>query len=356
MFPRAKFINKTCFIKNIAGTELAACEKSESFLQAPAWGKFKSRFGWKCRAFLLDWEGHGEQTLLALSRRIAPGFSFVYVPWGPEIIPGKGSERSLALAELAQKLRRFFPGNTAFIRFDPPWLIEEEDEAPLLFLPFKRASADIQPPDTVLVDLTLPAPEILAAMKPKWRYNIGLAEKRGVQVSRTGADGLEVFYKLLVETAARDGIAIHSIDYYKTLFEVYGAESSVHLSLYTAVFNGEPLAAIVVLCRGKHATYLYGASSNLHRNLMAAYALQWKAMQDAKAFGCEFFDLFGIPPNDDPAHPMAGLYRFKTGFGGRIVHRAGSWDYPYKPVLYSLFRAAELARKKMRDLKKKRKG
>ena len=311
---------------------------------------------------MLDWQEHGEQTLLALSRRIAPGFSFVYVPWGPEIIPGKGRERSLALAELAQKLRRFFPGNTAFIRFDPPWLIKSENETPPLFLPFKRASADIQPPDTVLVDLTLPAPEILAAMKPKWRYNIGLAEKRGVQVSRTDAGapvgGVEVFYKLLEETAARDGIAIHSIDYYKTLFEVYGGGGGVNgvLNLYTATFNNEPLAAIVVLCRGKHATYLYGASSNLHRNLMAAYALQWKAMQDATAFGCELYDLFGIPPNDDPAHPMAGLYRFKTGFGGRIVHRAGSWDYPYKPVFYSLFRAAESARKKIRDLKKKRKN
>jgi len=353
------FVGNTEFIKNIRETGLESCEKAGSFLQSAAWGKFKSRFGWKSRAFLVDWTGFDAEqarllAILTLFRHISPGFSFVYVPWGPESAHFKDGQKSPALTELAQKLRPFFPGNTVFIRFDPPWFVEEKNEAPDLFLPLKRAGADIQPPSTVLVDLSLPENEILANMKPKWRYNIGLAEKRGVNVSCTGADGLEVFYGLLKETAARDGIAIHSIDYYKTLFEIYGAENDARLSLYTAAFKGEAIAAIVVLCRGEQATYLYGASSNQNRNLMAAYALQWKAMQDAKAQGCLLYDLFGIPPNDDPGHPMAGLYRFKTGFGGRIVHRPGSWDYPYRPFFYSLFCAVELARKKIRDLKKKR--
>jgi lipid II:glycine glycyltransferase (peptidoglycan interpeptide bridge formation enzyme) len=86
---------------------------------------------------------------------------------------------------------------------------------------------------------------------------------------------------------------------------------------------------------------------------MATYALQWRAMQEAKAFGCTQYDLFGIPPNENPDHPMSGLYRFKTGFGGRIVHRSGSWDYPCKPVLCALFSGAEQLRKKLRDRRKK---
>ena len=76
-------------------------------------------------------------------------------------------------------------------------------------------------------------------------------------------------------------------------------------------------------------------------------------MRDAKEYGCTQYDLFGIPPDENPDHPMAGLYRFKTGFGGHILHRGGSWDYPCKPVLYTLFRAAERLRKKMRDKRKK---
>jgi lipid II:glycine glycyltransferase (peptidoglycan interpeptide bridge formation enzyme) len=109
-----------------------------------------------------------------------------------------------------------------------------------------------------------------------------------------------------------------------------------------------------VLFRGKEATYLYGASSNIKRNLMAPYALQWKAIQDAQSSGCIVYDLFGIPPNEDPDHPMAGLYRFKTGFGGSIIHRPGSWDYPCKPLLYTLFKRAEHLRKKARDRRKRK--
>jgi lipid II:glycine glycyltransferase (peptidoglycan interpeptide bridge formation enzyme) len=111
-----------------------------------------------------------------------------------------------------------------------------------------------------------------------------------------------------------------------------------------------------VLFRKNAATYLYGASSNEDRNLMAGYALQWKAMQDARAFGCTQYDLFGIPPSPDPNHPMAGLYRFKTGFGGRIIHRPGSWDFPYRPLVRKVFSVAEAMRKGIRTLKKKRWG
>jgi lipid II:glycine glycyltransferase (peptidoglycan interpeptide bridge formation enzyme) len=79
-------------------------------------------------------------------------------------------------------------------------------------------------------------------------------------------------------------------------------------------------------------------------------------MREAKAFGCTEYDLFGIPPDENPDHPMAGLYLFKTGFGGKIIHRPGSWDYPCNPVLYALFCAAERLRKKIRDRRKHRTG
>jgi len=140
------------------------------------------------------------------------------------------------------------------------------------------------------------------------------------------------------------------LKYYKTLFELCGEK----IKLYTASHEGETLAAIVVLFWGKDATYLYGASSNNKRNLMAPYALQWKAMQDAKETGCINYDLFGIPPNEDPSHPMAGLYRFKTGFGGQIVHRSGTWDFAYNGFFYGLFCLAEKLRKKILFNKKKK--
>jgi lipid II:glycine glycyltransferase (peptidoglycan interpeptide bridge formation enzyme) len=348
------------FIKCINSADLAACDEADSFLQSAMWGRFKSRFGWEAKAFTVDWDKGGVKPLLVLFRRIAPGLSMAYIPWGPELpaaFPGDPLLRAAAAAELARALRSLLPRTTTFIRFDPPWFDPAGTVPPELPAPFKRAAADIQPPDTVLIDLSLPPDDILAAMKPKWRYNIGLAGKRGVTVINSGDQGIDIFYRLLEETAERDGLAVHSIEYYRTLFEECHDNSAVkplQLRLYTAWHEGGVLAAIVVLCRGRQAVYLYGASSDIKRNVMAPYALQWKAMRDAQEYGCTQYDLFGIPPDENPDHPMVGLYRFKTGFGGTIIHRSGSWDYPCKPAIYTLFSGAEHLRKEAMNSRKQR--
>jgi lipid II:glycine glycyltransferase (peptidoglycan interpeptide bridge formation enzyme) len=333
-------------------------------LQSGFWGSFKARFGWNARGFLAEWGEWGARPLLLIRRRLAPGISFAYVPWGPELpgdFPRDGDSRNRALEELARALRSFLPKDTAFIRFDPPWYTEGADTPPPpVFKPFTRAGADVQPPDTVLVDLGPPEEAILRGMKPKGRYNIRLAAKKGVSVRRADEGGLPAFYALLRETSKRDGIAIHGIDYYRTLFAhcrdypPRGQELPDHpdIRLYLAEEGRDILAALIVLIRGGSAVYLYGASSDRKRNLMAPYALQWKAMADARAAGCVEYDLFGIPPGNDPKHPMAGLYRFKTNFGGRIIHRPGSWDYTYKPLMKGLFIRAESLRKRIRDIKK----
>ena len=310
------------------------------------WGEFKSRFGWRARAFLIDWEGYGAGSLLTLSRRLAPGFSLTYIPWGPELPTGFPPEnRASALGELARKLKPLLPSNTVFARFEPAWLLENNEDAALAANGFRRG-VTVQAPDTVHINLLPSNEEILAAMKSKWRYNISLAEKKGVNVSAGGERELEIFYSLLKETAARDKISIHSLAYYKTLFQICRNREDLQLRLYTASHENDTIAAIVTLFYRESATYLYGASSNIKRNLMAPYALQWKAARDAKEAGCLYYDLFGIPPDDNPNHPMAGLYRFKTGFGGRIIHRPGSWDYPYKKTARYLFSLAERLRKK----------
>jgi lipid II:glycine glycyltransferase (peptidoglycan interpeptide bridge formation enzyme) len=296
--------------------------------------------------------------LLVIRRPLAFGISFAYVPWGPELPTGfspADEVKTEILRELALALKTFLPGNTAFIRFDPPWYTEgAETPAPPVYSPFSRSAADVQPADTVLLDLRLPEKDILKQMKGKWRYNIKLAGKRGVQVRYTGAQELGTFYALFRETAGRDGLSIHNIDYYQSFFAHCAEYPGQELRLYLAECNGKTLAAGIVLFRGSIATYLYGASSGQDRQLMASYAIQWKAMEDAKAAGCTQYDLFGIPPSADPDHPMAGLYLFKTGFGGRIIHRPGSWDFTYKPLARGIFTAAESLRKGFRTMKKKK--
>ncbi|OHE69719.1 MAG: peptidoglycan bridge formation protein FemAB [Treponema sp. RIFOXYC1_FULL_61_9] len=346
--------------RGVAPTDLARFDAARSFLQSGFWGSFKARFGWNARAFLVDWGEGGKLPLLAIRRKLGFLGSFAYVPWGPELpdgLPVSDAERSEALAALAAALKELLPPDTAFIRFDPPWTsVGDGVDAPVLLCPFRRSGADVQPPDTVIVGLGRGEEEILAAMKPKWRYNVRLADRKGVSVSRADAAGINAFYELYLRTAKRDRIAIHGKDYYAALF-AHAAEARAvpqDLRLYLAEFGGQPIAAIIVLLRGEEATYLYGASSDSMRQLMPAYALQWRAMRDARDAGCLRYDLFGIPPRADGDHPMAGLYRFKTGFGGEIVHRPGSWDFPYKSLPSNLFSFAESARKKVRDMRKSR--
>jgi lipid II:glycine glycyltransferase (peptidoglycan interpeptide bridge formation enzyme) len=332
-----------------------------SFLQSVFWGEFKAEYGWTPLRFSVEAGPSGGKTrILLLLRRLPAGFCFAYVPHGPETEPPEAGGAAF-LAELSKALRPFLPKRCLFIRFDPPWYaLETADEAeadsragpggvealrPAVGKPLRRAAADVQPPDTVLVDLRPSEEEILAAMKPKWRYNIRLAEKKGVVVEPAGADAIPEFYDLYRKTSERDRIALHPEEYYRRLFSLAaGRPLSPELRLWIARHEGQGLAAIVTLFMGEEAVYLYGASSDEKRNLMPAYALQWAAMRAAKASGCLSYDLFGIPPTGDSAHPMAGLYRFKTGFGGKIAHRAGSWDYPLLGCAYSGFRAAEGAR------------
>lgn len=270
-----------------------------------------------------------------------------------------------ALDQLAAALKQLLPANTICVRFDPQVEFSEPDERDEFNKSVKAAAkkgrflckknaVDIQPPDTTQVDLTRTEEEILAGMKNKWRYNVNLAKRKGVQIQKISGNNLnlsdfvDIFYDLYKETSARDGIAMHAKAYYKDLLELSAQEAQKgsdvpQVNLYVASHEGDNLGAIMTLFSKTESVYLYGCSSNKKRNLMPNFLLQWTAMSDAKAYGSRYYDMYGMPPTDDPSHPMHGLYLFKTGFGGRNVHRAGSYDVPLKGI-YKLCVLAEGAR------------
>ncbi len=323
-------------VQSVALQEL---RDGDSFLQSGFWGLLKSFFGWKPYAFCVQ-----GKPLLVLTRKIGHLLTVAYIPHGPDV--PHGSQNARFLKDVSSAIEKYFAPKPVFIRFDLPWIIKSEDFyslAPELM----KAVSDIQPPVTVLVSLKETEEEILRRMKTKTRYNIRLAGKKGVQILRGGKDLLSEWYELYKQTARRDNITIHSKEYYMRIFNIAssGKVSAPKVQLFTAEWEGELLAGIIVLIYGMRATYLYGASSNSKRNLMPNYALQWEAMKYAKSQGCEEYDLFGIPPADDPSHPMYGLYRFKTGFGGQIVRRPGCWDLPLNRPVYALYRSMEKFRK-----------
>ena len=218
-------------------------------------------------------------------------------------------------------------------------------------LKIKKNKVDIQPPDSTQINLLPSEEEILSAMKSKWRYNINLSARKGVEIICVTGDNpefskyLDIFYDLYKITAERDGIAIHSKKYYEDLLkksseEIKAGKNVPKISLYIAKHEEDFLGAIITLFSKTESVYLYGCSSNTKRNLMPNFLLQWTAMKDAKNYGSEYYDMYGMPPTDDPNHPMHGLYLFKTGFGGKNIHRPGTFDIPTN-IFYKAYSAAE---------------
>ena len=325
--------------------DLSALDENVELLQSGFWGRFKASHGWQPHSFSVSLAGGPEcSPLLVLTRRLARFFTIAYVPFRPALDPVAG--RGDFLFHLGQSLKTCLPSSTLLLRFDLPW--EKIGEPPVAAARSRlvKAASDMQPPDTVIVDVAPSLDDVLSAMKSKTRYNIRLAAKKGVEVRDAGIADLGKWYALYEETSRRDRISIHSFAYYRGLFETAAAYPGARpvVRLLLAYHEGDLLAGNVVVFWKTRAAYLYGASSGEKRNLMPTYALQWEAIRMAKDAGCTSYDLYGVPPRPDPDHPMFGLYQFKTGFSERVLERWGTWDLPFKPGLYAGYRGAEAIR------------
>ncbi len=274
-------------------------------------------------------------------------------------------EFTVFMKEIADSLKPLLPKNTICIRMDPDVAFDTPDfrddfnyGMKLIshdeHLGIKKNKVDIQPPDSTLVDLTVDTEMILSRMKSKWRYNIRLAQKKNVVIEKVDGNSinlsekLAIFYELYKITAERDGIAIHNKKYYEDLLKrssegIADGNDIPKVTLYIAKHETDFLGAIITLFSKKESVYLYGCSSNIKRNLMPNFLLQWTAICDAKEYGSLCYDMYGMPPVDDENHPMHGLYQFKTGFGGRNIHRIGSYDVPTSWI-YRLYSILENAR------------
>ena len=329
----------------------------DELLQSALWARFKQRFGWRPEPVYWVARGSGG-TLLSLMRP-TPFGPLVYVPGAPSAPPATGDAAQM-LADLAPRITlqnwTFFDGpappRPTVVRYDLPWpATPGELPAPAAAADLRRAPVDVQPTSTVLVPLLGDEARLLARMKSKTRYNIRLAHRRGVVVTVAPAaaargPALAAWYRLYRATAERHRITAHSERYFATLFELAAAVAAPEVFLLSACYGEELLGGIIVSVCGRMARYLYGASAPRRRELMANYALQWAAMRLARERRCRTYDLYGIPPTPDPRHPWAGLYRFKTGFGGAVVHRWGCWDVPMNPLTYPLLRGAESLRRR----------
>ncbi len=312
-------------------------------LQTWAWGAHQSEFGWQVERVALTQNGEIVAGAQVLFKSLLPGITRAYVPKGPLIDPDNEAQCRRLIAALHQICRA---RRAISLKLEPDWCVLERAE-PLTHLGFKLTQETVQPPRTILIDLTGSEEEILGRMKSKVRYNIRLAERKGVQVHMGTRQDMAAYNRLRVITGVRDDFEVHSAAYYDRVYDL--VISSGLACLLIATYAGQPLAAIIVAACGHKAWYLYGASDNAHRDKMPNYALQWAAINWARKRGCTVYDLWGVPDEDEATleaqfsereDGLWGVYRFKRGWGGQVVRYVGALDYIYNVPLYRLYRLA----------------
>jgi len=213
-----------------------------------------------------------------------------------------------------------------------------------------KAPHDMQPREIFVLDITKSEEELLADMKPKTRYNVRLAEKKGVSLrianlrEYTNNKDVDEFIRLTKVMAKRNGIVTHSESYYKKMLEVIPKDI---LKLYIAEYNGKMIAANLVVFYGSTCTYLHGASDDEYRNVMAPYLLQWQQLKDAKKAACLKYDFGGIKTRDTQQatrnNSWSGITKFKLGFSPdtKSIEFPGSYDIVVSPMKYWGYRSMQ---------------
>ncbi len=339
------------------------------FLQSHEWGQMKAKYGWVPHYAV--WGRNGEFhitqdsaalssfnfpiTAAALILKRTVSFrglvkaSVLYAPKGPLLDWDDESLQTRVLNDLQSFAKT---QKAIFLKIDPDAVLGRgvpdsegdvlDNSGQALRSELKRrgwgyASDQIQFQNTVLIDLHPTEEEILARMKPKTRYNVRLAEKKGVTVRVGIVDDLPMLYKMYAETSVRDGFVIRDEEYYLTVWKLFmqsGQPSAIPL---IAEVDGEPVAAIFLFMFGARAYYVYGMSRSAHREKMPTYLLQWDAMKRAKAAACAAYDLWGAPDVFDESDSMWGVYRFKEGLGGEVVRTLGAYDFAPNKIFYKLY-------------------
>jgi serine/alanine adding enzyme len=336
-------------------------------LQSATWGELKARFGWECRRLAVA-SAAGLRAGAQVLFRYKLGASVAYVPRGP-LFAGDAAADTLLLAALDRLARR---RRAVFLRIEPNILEDDPAADTLHSLLLSRGfqpAAPIQPRSSIHLDIAPPSDRLLAAMSKGHRADIRRAERESVvvRVGKTEQD-LDAFYTIMEATGIRAGFAIHSRDYYRAAWKLFSQpaaasqnenrepESESHARLLLAERDGLPLAAFLIFAWAGSGLYLYSGAIEDGRKLGANHALQWQALMWAKERGCARYDFWGIPDElgqaagvEDAAErarleqaaqadPLAGVFRFKKGFGGRIVRYLPAYDLVYISPLYAFWR------------------
>lgn len=310
-------------------------------LQLSAFGALKSAFGWQSKivALMRDEIIIGGTQLLFRNLPMRLG-TMAYLPMGPYL-----SDES-AQNQLWDAIHTTARQNQArFLKWEAGIFLDEP--APVFdALTFKPSPQTIQPPNTVMIDISTDEDTILGQMNQGTRRKIRQSLKNDIHYYQATREDVSKFTAMMNTTGERNDFGVHEPAYYDLAYELSVPKGDA--ALFLAEHESDSLAGVFVYKAGKTAWYMYGASSSTKRNLMASYGVQWQAILWAKAHGCVWYDMWGIPDADETTleaqfqtreDGLWGVYGFKRGWGGKIVRSVGAWDKIYSPLVYNAYKA-----------------
>lgn len=308
---------------------LLSANRYTGFMQSLAWASFKHNSGQKVIHLVIRNDGHliGGSLIYTTVDEKKP--TLLCSPYGP-VLPWDDLDLASACLKLLLEKTRAYAEKVNAVS----WRIEPRLPLPIprMLMEFAQAPLNLVPVETLILDLRPDSNSILAQMKPKCRYNIKLAKRRGVTVKELNdSEALNILYSSLEEASRRDDFYLEGKWFFEKLIDTM--QPSGALKILVAEHENDCLGALVLLIEGNRATYLYGGISNKKRQLMPGYVLQWEAMQIAKSQGCDSYDFYGYDQFQSPGNAYALFSRFKSGFGGEVFRSIGAQDYVFMDKL-----------------------
>lgn len=320
-----------------------------NFLQTLEWAKVKS--DWENIFFLIKDEGVVKGAGSILIRRIpVVGKNFMYCPRGPVLDYHDKEVLHFFVRKMKEISKKY---NAIMIKIDPDVEIKEREVIDTLFgLGFRQKPLTlnfegIQPRFVSRLDITRDLEEVMNNFHHKTRYNIRLAERKGVTVRVGERSDLNRFHDIMEDTGLRDKFVVRSLAYFQKMYDALVPPG--YMRLYLAEYEGQVLSGAISLAFGSKCWYLYGASSNENRNVMPNFLLQWEMIEWAKSIGCTVYDFRGISGDLDPTNPLYGLFRFKKGFNGVYTEFIGEFDLVFDSLMYKLWDVGIPLMKKVRS-------
>ncbi|MCI9064071.1 MAG: aminoacyltransferase [Clostridia bacterium] len=322
-----------------------------NFQQSIEWSKVKT--SWKSEIILAeDEKGEIIGSLMVWIRKIPIFGNIMYSSRGP-ICDIHDMDVLKQLTDGAKELAKKY--NAIVLRIEPDILSSDlefrkimQDLEYKIKDDAKNFREEIQPRYVFRLDTkNKTEDEVFKNFHQKTRYNIRLATKKGVTVKEGTREDLKDFHKIMVTTGIRDGFITRPLEYFEKMYDCLGPD---HMKLLMAYYEDKPISGVIPIMYGNKTWYLYGASSNEHRNLMPNYLLQWEMIKIALQNKSDIYDLRGVPGIADNSN---GLYRFKKGFGAEYTEFIGEVYIEFKPFMYRMYKFAEKTFRSLRALKLK---